>query len=85
MAWCLALGILDSNLNNNLNQPTNDTLMRQITEKVAENSAQESDHCLNEDFLAYRYRDWHNSDPFDIGNTIQSALWQFSRPVEKIN
>lgn len=57
MAWCLMLGILDSNNAGDF--------------KASKDVA---DRILNEDFLAFRYRDWYQSQPFDMGNTIRGSL-----------
>ena len=64
MAWCLALGILDSNWQRDF----------QSQKDVA-------DLILNEDFLADRYRDWYQSDPFDMGNTIRGSIMQLDMPM----
>ena len=70
MAWSLILGILDSNPSNKV-QNDNQNLNVAMT-------------TLNEDFLAFRYRDWLDSKPFDIGNMCESSLNQLQKPMRDI-
>ena len=39
---------------------------------------------MNEDFIAFRYRDWINSKPFDVGQTVRQAISKLSRETREL-
>ena len=43
-----------------------------------------SNIILNEDYLAFRYRDWYKSNPFDIGTTVRSSISMLDSPMQDI-
>lgn len=71
MAYCLMLGLLDSNCG----RAQNDGLQQ---------SVEMPQHRLNEDFLAFRYRDWYRSNPFDIGTTVKASISKLDTPTREL-